>query len=95
MSATTTRDGGGRAVGMQAAGLRVAELAGAVGVKPDTIRFYERAGLLPPPARTAAGYRAYEPGAVDRLRTHRKSDEHRGENRSGFRGDHGHTSESL
>jgi DNA-binding transcriptional MerR regulator len=49
-------------------GLRVAELAGAVGVAPDTIRYYERAGLLPPPARTPAGYRAYDPGAVDRLR---------------------------
>jgi DNA-binding transcriptional MerR regulator len=49
-------------------GLRVAELAGAVGVAPDTIRYYERAGLLPPPARTSAGYRAYDPGAVDRLR---------------------------
>jgi DNA-binding transcriptional MerR regulator len=48
--------------------LRVAELAAAVGVRPDTIRYYERAGLLPPPGRTAAGYRQYEPAAVDRLR---------------------------
>jgi DNA-binding transcriptional MerR regulator len=40
-------------------GLRVAELAAAVGVAPDTIRYYERAGLLPPPERTAAGYRSY------------------------------------
>lgn len=49
-------------------GLRVAELADAVGVRPDTIRYYERAGLLPPPARTPAGYRAYDQAAVDRLR---------------------------
>jgi DNA-binding transcriptional MerR regulator len=48
-------------------GLRVAELADAVGLTPDTIRYYERAGLLPPPARTATGYRAYDAGAVDRL----------------------------
>ena len=48
-------------------GLRVAELADAVGVAPDTIRYYERAGLLPPPARTPAGYRAYDAGAVERL----------------------------
>jgi DNA-binding transcriptional MerR regulator len=48
--------------------LRVAELAAAVGVSPDTIRYYERAGLLPPPARTPAGYRAYDAGAVERLR---------------------------
>jgi DNA-binding transcriptional MerR regulator len=50
------------------AGLRVAELAEAVGVRPDTIRYYERAGLLDPPPRTAAGYRLYPPAAVDRVR---------------------------
>lgn len=49
-------------------GLRVAELAEAVGVSPHTIRYYERAGLLPTPARTSAGYRDYDTGAVDRLR---------------------------
>src|SRR5690349_24171477 len=49
-------------------GLRVAELADAVGLSPDTIRYYERAGLLPPPARTRAGYRAYDASAVERLR---------------------------
>jgi len=49
-------------------GLRVAELADAVGVSADTIRYYERAGLLPAPARTAAGYRAYGSDAADRLR---------------------------
>ncbi|HST66425.1 MAG TPA: MerR family transcriptional regulator [Mycobacteriales bacterium] len=49
-------------------GLRVAELAAAVGLSADTVRYYERVGLLPPPARTPAGYRAYDPGAVDRLR---------------------------
>ena len=49
-------------------GLQVAELAATVGVRPDTIRYYERAGLLPPPGRTAAGYREYEAAAVDRLR---------------------------
>ncbi|HEX6077897.1 MAG TPA: heavy metal-responsive transcriptional regulator [Micromonosporaceae bacterium] len=49
-------------------GLRVAEIADAVGVRPDTIRFYEREGLLPPPRRTPAGYRSYDNGALDRLR---------------------------
>jgi len=49
-------------------GLRVGELADAVGVTADTVRYYERAGLLPPPGRTASGYRAYDAGAVDRLR---------------------------
>jgi DNA-binding transcriptional MerR regulator len=49
-------------------GLRVAELAGVVGVRPDTIRYYERAGLLKPPPRTGAGYRVYPADAVDRVR---------------------------
>jgi DNA-binding transcriptional MerR regulator len=46
----------------------VKRLADAAGVRPDTVRYYEKAGLLPPPPRTTAGYRAYEPGMVDRLR---------------------------
>jgi DNA-binding transcriptional MerR regulator len=49
-------------------GLRVAELAEAVGVSADTIRYYERAGLLSAPPRTATGYRVYDQAAVDRLR---------------------------
>jgi DNA-binding transcriptional MerR regulator len=48
--------------------LRVGELADAVGVSTDTIRYYERAGLLPAPQRTPGGYRAYGEGALDRLR---------------------------
>ena len=48
-------------------GLRVAELAAAVGVGADTIRYYEKAGLLLDPARTPAGYRVYEADAIDRL----------------------------
>src|SRR5438128_1281948 len=50
-----------------ARGLRVGELASAVGLTPDTIRYYERARLLPPPERTATGYRSYGAWAVDRL----------------------------
>ena len=50
------------------AGLRVAELAELVGVSPDTIRYYERAGLLPRPPRTRSGYRSYDTQAIDRLR---------------------------
>ncbi|MFV2095159.1 MerR family transcriptional regulator [Micromonospora sp. LOL_014] len=49
-------------------GLRVAALAAAVGVSPDTVRYYERAGLLHPPERTPTGYRVYGAAAVDRLR---------------------------
>jgi len=52
----------------QSRGLRVAELGEATGVSGDTVRYYERAGLLPPPARTRAGYRVFGPEAVDRVR---------------------------
>jgi DNA-binding transcriptional MerR regulator len=48
--------------------LRIGEVAGAAGVTADTIRYYEREGLLPPPERTPSGYRAYDGAAVDRLR---------------------------
>jgi DNA-binding transcriptional MerR regulator len=49
-------------------GLRVGELADAVGVNSDTVRYYERVGLFQPPARTSAGYRAYDADAIDRMR---------------------------
>ena len=47
--------------------LLIGQLARAVGVKADTVRYYERVGLLAKPARTAAGYRVYCPASVDRL----------------------------
>jgi DNA-binding transcriptional MerR regulator len=53
---------------MRASGLRVGELAETVGVAPDTVRFYEKVGLLPAPDRSAAGYRLYHGDAVDRLK---------------------------
>ena len=48
--------------------MRIGELANVVGLSPDTIRYYERVDLLPPPARTPSGYRIYSTQAVDRLR---------------------------
>lgn len=48
--------------------MKVADLAAAVGIGPDTVRYYEKAGLLPAPARTASGYRSYGAEAIDRLR---------------------------
>lgn len=47
--------------------LRIGQVAKSAGVSPDTIRHYERLGLLPKPARTGAGYRQYPPSAVDRV----------------------------
>lgn len=41
--------------------------AAALGLSPDTLRYYERLGLLPPPPRTAAGYRLYGAEAAQRL----------------------------
>jgi len=49
-------------------GMRVGELAAAAGVAADTVRYYERAGLLPAPPRTPGGYRAYDGDAVDRMK---------------------------
>lgn len=48
--------------------LLIGELARQAGVKPDTVRFYERTRLLPPPRRTEGGYRAYDESALRRLR---------------------------
>ena len=47
--------------------LRISELAAAVGVDSETIRYYEKTGLLPPPARSDNGYRAYGQAHVQRL----------------------------
>jgi len=53
--------------------LLVGQIASLGGVKTDTLRFYERAGLMPKTERTAGGYRAYGPDAVERLRFIRKA----------------------
>src|SRR5918992_3569756 len=48
--------------------LRVSELAGQAGLTTDTVRYYERVGLLPEPPRSASGYRQYDEELADRLR---------------------------
>lgn len=47
--------------------LTIGELAGAVGVNVQTVRYYERRGLLPEPKRRASGYREYPASDVARL----------------------------
>jgi len=47
--------------------LKAGELAQRVGVSKDTLRFYERQGLLPRPERMTNNYRAYPPEAVARV----------------------------
>lgn len=55
------------------AGITIGAFAKAAGVRTDTIRYYERDGLLPPPARTAAGYRLYDDSDLERVRFIRKA----------------------
>lgn len=47
--------------------MRIGELGEATGVAVETIRYYEKAGLLVPPARHANGYRTYGPAHLERL----------------------------
>jgi Hg(II)-responsive transcriptional regulator len=48
--------------------LTIGQVAKAAEVNPETLRYYEREGLLPAPPRTAAGYRQYGADAVRRVR---------------------------
>jgi MerR family mercuric resistance operon transcriptional regulator/MerR family copper efflux transcriptional regulator len=52
--------------------MKIGALAAQAGVTVDTVRFYERVGVLSPPARTASGYRDYTPDAVARIRLTRE-----------------------
>lgn len=49
-------------------GLRSGAVAAAAGVHPQTLRYYERRGLLPPPERSLGGHRLYPAEAVTVLR---------------------------
>jgi DNA-binding transcriptional MerR regulator len=48
--------------------VRIGELAGRVGVSTDTVRFYERSGWLPRPARRENDYREYGESDAEHLR---------------------------
>jgi MerR family transcriptional regulator, copper efflux regulator len=58
---------------LHAASLTIGVVAKRVGVAIDTIRFYEREGLLPEPSRRASGYRSYDEGAIAQLRFIRRA----------------------
>jgi Cd(II)/Pb(II)-responsive transcriptional regulator len=47
--------------------MKIGDLSRATGCTVETIRYYERVGLLPPPARSAGNYRHYAEAALDRL----------------------------
>lgn len=48
--------------------MKIGELATTCAVATQTIRYYERRGLLPPAERAANGYRSYDDSAADRIR---------------------------
>lgn len=48
--------------------MRTSEAAARAGVKVQTLRYYERRGLLPEPPRLSSGYRTYPPEAVRLVR---------------------------
>lgn len=47
--------------------MRIGELSTAAGVDVETIRYYEKIGLMPAPERGANGYRAYSAEQLDQL----------------------------
>lgn len=53
--------------------LKIGQVAKCAGVNVDTVRYYERAGLLPEPTRRPSGYRAYDGSVVRRLRFIRRA----------------------
>lgn len=48
--------------------MKISEAAAASGCHLETVRYYERVGLMPAPARVGSGYRAYSEQDVARLR---------------------------
>jgi len=55
--------------------LTIGQVARRVGIGVETVRYYEREGLLAEPARRPSGYREYPAEAVDRLRFIRRAKE--------------------
>ena len=47
--------------------MRIGQVASEAGVGIETVRFYERRGLVPRPSRPVSGYREYPPDTVDRI----------------------------
>jgi DNA-binding transcriptional MerR regulator len=52
--------------------VRIGEIATRSGVTVDTVRFYERLGVLPSPEREPSGYRDYAPETVERIQLTRE-----------------------
>ena len=56
-------------------GLRSSEFARQGGINLESIRYYEKEGLLPKPPRTSGGYRVFSPDAVRRVRFIKRAQE--------------------
>lgn len=54
-------------------GLKISQVGKEAGVNIETIRYYERLGLLSEPARTESGYRVFPPEVVQRIRFIKRS----------------------
>ena len=52
--------------------MKIGEVAHEAGVSIDTVRFYERRGVLPAPDRMASGYRTYTSATVERIHLARR-----------------------
>lgn len=55
--------------------MRIGELAARAGVSVQTVRYYEKRGLMPSATRLASGYREFDDGAIDRLLFVRRAQE--------------------
>ncbi len=51
--------------------MKIGQVAADAGITVDTVRFYERRGVLPAPTRRSSGYREYTASTVERIRTAR------------------------
>jgi DNA-binding transcriptional MerR regulator len=58
----------GRVKNSSRMGCATCNVAKRAGVSVDTVRFYERRGVLPPPVRRASGYREYSEATIERIR---------------------------
>jgi MerR family copper efflux transcriptional regulator len=48
--------------------MNISQLAKTIGVSTDTVRYYEKQGLLQPPTRQSNGYRSYTPSHLEAMR---------------------------
>ena len=53
--------------------MRIGEVATKTGVSIQTLRYYERRGLLAKPQRSASGFRQYSPGTIEQIRFVRRA----------------------